>query len=92
MSFLLGLFFLVVFLLVLLALALERGAQNIAERRAGIGGTVLRNRLLLLGDFQRFNRDRDLVGTAIELDDAGVDLLSGREAVGTLFGTVARQF
>src|SRR4051794_27758253 len=35
----------------LLAGALERGAENVAERRAGIRGAVLGNRLLLLGDF-----------------------------------------
>src|SRR5579864_4465215 len=78
-------------LLVFLALALERGAEDVAQRRAGIRGAVLRDRLLLLGDFQRLDRDLHLVGAAIELDDAGVDLLAGGEAVRTLLGTVACQ-
>jgi len=39
----------------------------------------LRDRLLLLGDFQRLDRDLHFVGSAIELDDAGVDLLAGGE-------------
>ena len=30
---------------------LERGAQDVAERSTGIGGAVLRDRFLLLGDF-----------------------------------------
>src|SRR6202035_1649493 len=40
----------------------------------------------------RLDRDLHLVGAPIELDDAGVDLLAGGEAVLTLLGTVARQF
>src|ERR1700736_3166466 len=31
---------------------LERGAENIAQRRARVGGAVLSDGLLLLGDFQ----------------------------------------
>src|SRR5580693_3777591 len=81
----------VVALLVLLALALERGAEDVAQRRAGIRGAVLRDGFLLLGDFQRLDRDLHFVGAAIELDDAGVDLLADGEAVRTLLGTVARQ-
>src|SRR5580658_8554907 len=87
-----GLFFRVVIaLLALLTLALERGAEDVAQRRAGIRGAVLRDGLLLLGDFQRLDRDLHFVGAAIELDDAGVDLLADGEAVRTLLGTVARQ-
>src|SRR6202035_3972254 len=68
------------------------GAEEVAQRRAEVRGTVLRDRLLLLGDFQRLDRDLHFVGAPIELDDAGVDLLAGGEAVRTLLGTVARQF
>src|SRR5450759_5448900 len=46
---------------------LERGAQDVAERSTGIGGTILRDRFLLLGDFERLDGDADLVGLAIEL-------------------------
>ena len=75
----------------LLAGALERGAEDVAKRRAGIGRAVLGDRLLLLGDFERLDRDRDLVGAAVELGDAGVDLLPDLEAVGALVAAVARE-
>src|SRR5437762_364724 len=61
------------------------------ERRAGVGGAVLGDRLLLLGDFERLDRDRDLARPAIELRDAGVDLLTDREAFGALLRAVARK-
>src|ERR1700704_776318 len=79
-------------LFLLLGGALERGAENIAERRAGIRGAVLGDRLLLLGDFERLDGHRHLVGAAIELGDAGVHLLADREAFGPLLGAVAREF
>ena len=41
-----------------------------------LGGAVSGDRLLLLGDFERLDRDGDLAGAAVELDDARVDLLS----------------
>src|SRR5262245_20634077 len=85
-----------VFLLALfarrLALAFERGAKNVAEGRAGIGGAILRDRFLLLRHFQRLDRDLDLVGAAVELGDAGVDLLPDGETLRPLLGAVARQF
>src|SRR5262249_27660659 len=56
---------------------LERGAENVAERRARIGGAVLRDGFLLLRHLQRLDRDLHLVGAAIELDHAGIDLLAG---------------
>ena len=80
------------FLVFLLTLALERGAQNIAERRARIRRSVLRDRLLLLGDFERLDGDGDLLRAAIELDYAGIDFLANREAIRTLLRTIARQF
>src|SRR6266566_1935880 len=70
---------------------LERGAENVAERRAGIRGAVLGDRLLLLGDFERLDRYRDLVAAAVKLGDARVDLLADREALGTLLGAIARK-
>src|SRR6266581_6309725 len=71
---------------------LERGAENVAERSAGIRGAVLGDRLLLLGDFERLDRHRDLAAAAIELGDAGVDLLADRETLGALLGAVAGEF
>src|SRR6266487_3012890 len=59
---------------------LERGAENVAERSAGIRGAVLGERL---------DRHRDLAAAAIELGDAGVDLLADRETLGALLGAIA---
>src|SRR5712691_3856824 len=58
----------------LFALALKRGAEDVAERGARVGGAVLGDRLLLLGDFQRLDRDRNLVRAAVELGYPCVDL------------------
>src|ERR1700742_3266112 len=83
-----------VFLVGLLALAgplLERGAQNIAERSAGVGGAVLRKRFLLLGDFECLDGDGELVGLAVVLGDASVHLLTDGEALWALLGTVTRE-
>src|SRR5262245_24684656 len=60
-------FLLVVALVRLLAGALERGAENVAERGAGIGSAVLRDRLFLLGHFQRLDRHRHFARATIEL-------------------------
>src|SRR5215470_1026958 len=75
----------------LLGGTLERRAENIAKCRAGIGGAVLGDRLLLLGDFERLDGDRHLMGAAVELGDARIDLLTDREAFGALLGTVASE-
>src|SRR5712671_1109523 len=68
---------------------LEGGAQDVAQRGARIGGAVLGDRLLLLGHLEGLDGDLDLVGAAIELGDAGVDLLADREAFRALLGAVA---
>src|ERR1700730_7353016 len=73
----------------LLGGARERRAGDVAKGRAGIGVAVLGDRLLLLRDFERLDRDRHLVGTAVELGDAGVDLFADRKTLGALVGTVA---
>ena len=36
----------------------QGGAEDVAERRAGVGRAVLRHGFLLLGDFERLDRDR----------------------------------
>src|SRR5581483_1833473 len=71
------------------ARALERGAEDIAQRRSGIVGTVLRDGLFLLGDFERLDRHRDLAALAVVLGDARIDLLSDLETVGALVVAVA---
>src|SRR6266545_4180845 len=64
-----------------LAALLQRGAENIAERRAGVGRAVLGDRLLLLGDLQRLDRNADLARLLVELRHAGIDLLADRETL-----------
>src|SRR4051812_38342777 len=75
----------------LLVAVLERGAENIAERRTRIGGAVLSDGFLLFGDFQRLDRDLHLARLLVELDDACVDLFADREALGALIGALARK-
>src|SRR4029450_419705 len=79
-------------LLVVLAFLLVSGrAEDIAKRRAGLGRAVLRYRLLLLGDLQRLDRNRDLARLGIDLGHDGIELLADAEAIGPLLRTVARQ-
>src|SRR3954470_12239640 len=69
-------------LALLVAAGLQPGAENVAPRRARIGGTVLCDGFLLLGHFQCLDRDLDLAGLLVELDDARVDLFADRKAFG----------
>src|SRR5205085_2530053 len=64
-------------------------AEDVAERGAGIGGTVLSDCLFLLGHFERLDRELHLGGAAVKQDDAGIDLLADLEPVGTLVVAVA---
>src|SRR5580700_175314 len=68
---------------------LERGAENVAQGRSRIGGAVLRDGLLLLGDFERLDRDLHLAGLLVELDHPRIDLLADREAFGALVVAIA---
>src|SRR3954452_23850313 len=72
--------------------ALQRGAENVAQRRARIGRAVLRDRFLLFGDFQRLDRNLHLAGLLVELDHPRVDLFANRETLGALIAALARQF
>src|SRR5882762_4879545 len=72
----------------LLVAVLQRGAENIAQRRSRIGGAVLRDGFLLFGDFQRLDRDLHLAGLLVELDHAGIDLLADGEPLGALIVAV----
>src|SRR5581483_3353073 len=75
-----------------IVLALLQGrAEDVAERGAGIGRAVLGDRFLFLGDFQRLDRDADLVGLLVEIGDPGIDLLALGEALRPLLRAVARQ-
>src|SRR5688572_21595482 len=85
---LLGFFF---FGLFLVAGALQRRAQDVAQSRARIRRPILGNRFLLFGDFKLLDRERQPLGLAIVLGDARIDLLADREALGPLVVAVARQ-
>src|SRR5690606_30604744 len=69
----------------------QRSAQNVAQRGAGIGRTVLGDRFLLLGDFQRLDGDLYPARLLVEGDHARIDLLADREALRALLVAVARQ-
>src|SRR6266481_5197480 len=78
--------------LLIAAAVFERGAENVAQCRPRIGGAVLRDRLLLLGDFERLDRDLHLAGLLVELDHPRINFLADGEAVGALVVAVACQF
>ena len=67
---------------------LQRRTQDVAERSAGVGRAVLGHRFLLLGDFQRLDRHRQLARLLVVGDDACIDLLADREALGALLVAV----
>src|SRR5882762_5831103 len=71
---------------------LECGTENVAQRRSRIGGAVLRDGLLLFGNFQRLDRDLHLAGLLVELDHPRIDLFADGETLGALIGALARQF
>jgi hypothetical protein len=69
----------------------QRCAQNVAQRCAGVGRAILCDGFLLFGNFQRLDRQADLAVVLVELGDAGIDLLANGEALGPLLGAVTRQ-
>ena len=75
-------------LLVRLGARLQRFAEDVAERRARIGRSVLRHSLLLFGDLHRLDREGRLLRT-VDPGDLGIELLSDLEAFRTLFVAIA---
>src|SRR5215471_13294750 len=73
----------------LFALAPQRRPQNVAERRSGIRGAVLSDRLLFLGHFEGLDRDLDFVRAAVELGHPRVHLLSHRKTLRALLAAIA---
>src|SRR5712672_3001385 len=71
---------------------LERGAQDVAQCRARIGGAILRDGFLLFGDFQRLDRDLHLAGLLVELDHPRVDLFADGKTLGALVVAIAGEF
>src|SRR5690606_1232463 len=79
-------------LLVVGAGLVEGRAENVAERGARVGRTVLGDGFFLFRDFQRLDRELDLAGGAIELRHARIDLVADGKAFGTLVAAVAGEF
>src|SRR5262249_3719235 len=73
----------------LLVGAAQCRAKDVAERSAGVCRTELGDRLLLLLDLEGLDGDGNLARLAVELRDAGIDLLACREALGTLIAALA---
>src|SRR5205809_4417354 len=71
-------------------LLLQRLAQDVAEARARIGRTILGDRLLLLGDLQRLDREVRLL-RPVETDHHRIELLADLEALGALLVAVAAE-
>src|SRR6266851_2423176 len=63
------LFRVVVFLARLAVLALQRGAEDVTEAGARIGGAVIGHRLLLLLDLARLDRERQLARRLVDRGD-----------------------
>src|SRR5215207_4681573 len=74
-----------------LVLGLQGGAEDVAERRTRIGRAVLSHGFLLLSDLEGLDGDGDATGLAVELRDAGIELLAGGEALGALVGAVTSE-
>ena len=64
------------------------GTQDIAQRRAGIGGTEFLHRLLLFLGFAGLDRQRQPAAGFINLSDFRVDLLTGGKPIRALLGTI----
>src|SRR5690606_33848956 len=63
-------------LVFLLRRAFEGRAEDVAQRRAGVGRTVLFDCFLLVADFHRLDRQRDLAGRLVERRHQRVDLVA----------------
>src|SRR5215217_1371178 len=75
----------------LLVLGLQGGAEDVAERRTRVGRAVLSHGFLLLSDLEGLDGDGHATGLAVELRDAGIELLAGGEALGALVGAVTSE-
>src|SRR6476620_11763592 len=71
-------------------LRLQRGAEDVAQRGAGVRRAVLLDRLLLFGDLARLDREVGLFRT-VEADDHRIELGADLEAVGALLVAVAAE-
>jgi hypothetical protein len=66
-------------------------AQDVAEARAGVGRAILRDRLLLLGDLARLDRQAQAPLLLVDVGDQGVHLVADREPLGPLLAPVAAE-
>src|SRR5690554_1572779 len=70
---------------------LEGSAQDVAQRCARSGRTVIGNSFFFFGDFERLDRELDALGLAIILGDAGVNLFALAETLRTLIVAIAAE-
>src|SRR6185437_14132540 len=75
----------------LAAALLEGGAQDVAQRCAGIGGAVLRHGFLLFRHFARLDRQSHFPRALVEAHHHGVHLVALAVALGALLGAIARK-
>ena len=69
--------------------ALDRRAEDVAERGPRVGRAVLFDRLLLLGDLARLDREPDPPRLRVDRNDTGIDVITLGEALRPLLGAVA---
>src|SRR5690606_35017083 len=75
-----------------LVLALLDGCfEDVAERSTRVGRAILSHRLLLLGQLELLDRDRDPPARLVDADHRGIDLVADVEALRPLLSTVTRQ-
>ena len=77
--------------LFLAGLLAQGRAQDVAQRRAGVGRAELLDGFLVLGHFQGLDRQGDAAGGLVDVGDLGVEAVADGEALGALLGAVARQ-
>src|SRR5687767_4139698 len=76
--------------LFLLSCPIDGGAENVAERGAGIGGAVLLHCGFVFVDLALLDRKRELARGLVDIGDFCIHLLAYGEAVGPLLAAVAR--
>src|SRR3954447_8048689 len=72
------------------SLLFQSCAQDITQRGPGVGRAVLRDRLLLLGDLHRLDREVGLL-RPIEADYESIELLADLESLGALLVAIAAE-
>ena len=74
-----------------LLVAVQRGAQDIAQRRTRIRAAIGVDRFLFLGDLAGLDRQTQAAGLGIDIGDARIHLVAELEPLGTLVLTITGQ-